>query len=58
VEYGNLESVMPQLKLTPINRWGARVTAFDRKEKMVPKNQSGIKRLFPVFTELDKKRDS
>jgi len=34
-EYGNLESVMPQLKLTPINRWGARVTAFDRKERFV-----------------------
>ncbi len=35
VEYGNLESVMPQLKLTPINRWGARITAFDRKERFI-----------------------
>jgi len=35
VEYGNLESVMPQLKLTPINIWGARVTAFDRKERFI-----------------------
>ena len=32
VEYGNLDSVEPQLKLTPIDRWGARITAFDRKD--------------------------
>jgi predicted Zn-dependent protease len=35
VEYGNLDSVEPQLKLTPIDRWGARITAFDRKERFV-----------------------
>lgn len=35
VEYGNLDSVEPQLKLTSIDRWGARITAFDRKERFV-----------------------
>jgi predicted Zn-dependent protease len=35
VEYGNLDSVEPQLKLTPIDRWGARIAAFDRKERFI-----------------------
>ncbi len=35
VEYGNFSSAKPQLKLTPINRWGARITAFDRKERFI-----------------------
>jgi TldD protein len=35
VEYGNLNSLKPKLKLTPIDRWGARITAFDRKERFV-----------------------
>jgi TldD protein len=33
VEYGNLDSLKPQLRLTPIDRWGARITAFDRKKR-------------------------
>lgn len=33
VEYGNIRSAESRLKLTPINRWGARITAFDRKER-------------------------
>jgi len=35
VEYGNFSSEEPELKLTPINRWGARVTSFDRKERFI-----------------------
>jgi TldD protein len=35
VEYSNLNSLKPKLKLTPIDRWGARITAFDRKERFV-----------------------
>lgn len=35
VEYGNLRSAKPRLKLTPINKWGARITSFDRKERFV-----------------------
>jgi predicted Zn-dependent protease len=35
VEYGNFGSAEPHLKLTPVNRWGARITAFDRKERFV-----------------------
>lgn len=34
-EYGNFGSAEPHLKLTPVNRWGARVTAFDRKERFI-----------------------
>jgi predicted Zn-dependent protease len=35
VEYGNFGLAEPQLKLTPVNRWGARVTAFDAKERFI-----------------------
>jgi TldD protein len=35
VEYGNLNSLKLELKLTPIDRWGARITAFDKKERFV-----------------------
>ncbi len=35
VEYGNLRSGEPELRLTPVNRWGARITAFDKKERFV-----------------------
>lgn len=35
VEYGNFGSAELQLKLTSVNRWGARITAFDRKERFI-----------------------
>lgn len=35
VEYSNLGSAEPRLRLTPVNRWGARITAFDRKERFI-----------------------
>jgi TldD protein len=35
VEYGNFGSAKPQLKLTPVNKWGARITTFDRKERFI-----------------------
>lgn len=34
-EYGNLGSAEPRLKLTPVNRWGARITAFERRERFI-----------------------
>jgi predicted Zn-dependent protease len=37
VEYGNFGSSEFQLKLTPVNRWGARITSFDRKERFIIK---------------------
>jgi predicted Zn-dependent protease len=33
VEYGNIHSAESRLKLTPISRLGARITAFDRNER-------------------------
>ena len=35
VEYGNIHSAESRLRLTPINRWGARITACDRKERFI-----------------------
>jgi len=35
VEYGNLVSAEPQLRLTPVDKWGARITAFDKKERFI-----------------------
>jgi TldD protein len=35
VEYGNIQSTEPKLKLTPISKWGGRITAFDRSERFI-----------------------
>jgi predicted Zn-dependent protease len=35
VEYGNIHSTEPKLKLTPISKWGGRITAFDRGERFI-----------------------
>jgi len=43
VEYGNLRSAKPRLKLTPIDKWGARITLFGRKERFVIKGDLDIK---------------
>jgi len=34
-EYGNIHSTEPKLKLTPISKWGGRITTFDRKERFI-----------------------
>lgn len=43
-EYGNLCSAEPGLKLTPVDRWGARLTAFDRKERFIVEGDWDLKK--------------
>lgn len=35
VEYGNIHPIESELKLTPINKWGGRITTFDHKERFI-----------------------
>jgi predicted Zn-dependent protease len=35
VAYGSIHSTEPKLKLTPISKWGGRITAFDRRERFI-----------------------
>jgi predicted Zn-dependent protease len=34
-EYGNVQSSDTGLRLTPVNKWGARITSFDREKRFV-----------------------